>query len=203
MTEKLPIAVLISGYGTNLQAIINAAKSPDYPAKIALVISNKADAYGLKRAEAAGIPHKVISHKDYSSREEFDAALDAEITASGAKLVCLAGFMRLMSAWFVNKWQDRLMNIHPSLLPSFKGTHAHEAAIAAGVKFSGCTVHFVRAEMDEGPIIIQAAVPVLDSDNAASLNDKVLAQECVIYPEAIKRFAQGRLKIEGNRVFCN
>lgn len=197
--KKKPVAVLISGNGSNLQALIDACAVPDYPAKIVLVISNKEDAQGLKRAETAKIATKIISHKIFPDRDAFDGALHKAIVASGAELVCLAGFMRLLTAGFVKKWEGKMINIHPSLLPSFKGMHTHEEALAAGVKIHGCTVHFVVPEMDSGPIIIQAAVPVLPGDNPKTLGDRVLKAEHQIYPHALKLLASGKLRMENGR----
>ncbi|MGI9383112.1 MAG: phosphoribosylglycinamide formyltransferase, partial [Methyloligellaceae bacterium] len=158
------VGALISGRGSNLQALIAACAEPDYPAEIALVISNRPGAPGLDRAEAAGIATRTIDHKAYPTREAFEAELDAALSAAGVELVCNAGFMRLLTGWFVERWRDRQLNIHPSLLPAFKGLDTHERAIAAGVRIAGCTVHFVRTEMDAGPIIAQAAVPVRGND---------------------------------------
>lgn len=196
--KKLQIAVLISGSGTNLQALIDACAKPDYPAQIALVISNNASAYGLERATKAGIPCKIINHKEFSSREEFDKSMDLEINASGAEFVCMAGFMRLLSPWFVDKWFDKLINIHPSLLPSFKGVNAQQQAIDAGVKITGCTVHFVRKEMDAGPIIVQSALPVMPGDTSESLGKRLLTKEHESYVEALRLIANGNIKICGD-----
>jgi phosphoribosylglycinamide formyltransferase-1 len=200
MAQKLPIAVLISGSGSNLQALIDACQTPDYPAEIRLVLSNKADAYGLERARAAGIPTQVLSHRDFADREAFDAAIHQALTEARVKLVCLAGFMRLLTPGFVQQWHDRLINIHPSLLPLFKGLHTHRQALECGMKVAGCTVHFVRAEMDVGPIIAQAAVPVLENDSEESLAKRVLVEEHRIYPQAVRWFAEGRLRVAGERV---
>lgn len=183
---KKKIAVLISGGGSNLQALIDACKEEEFPARIALVLSNKADAYGLKRAAEAGITTRIISHKDFPDRDSFDAAMHQALTQAGIEFVCLAGFMRLLTAGFVNQWMGRMINIHPSLLPSFKGIHTHAAALQAGVKIHGCTVHHVVPEMDAGPIIIQAAVPVLSGDSPETLGARVLAAEHIIYPLALK-----------------
>ncbi|MBU0724198.1 MAG: phosphoribosylglycinamide formyltransferase [Alphaproteobacteria bacterium] len=195
--ERLKVAVLISGRGSNLQSLIDACAAPDFPAEIVLVLSNKADAYGLVRAAEAGIATTAISHKAYPDRESFDEALHAEIVAAGAQLVCLAGFMRLLTPGFVGKWHDRMINIHPSLLPAFKGLHSHERAIEAGCRFTGCTVHFVRAEMDDGPIIVQAAVPILPGDSANELSDRVLAAEHRCYPLALRLVAEGKAVVDG------
>jgi len=192
---KLKLGVLISGRGSNLQALIDAAADPAYPAEIALVISNRADAGGLDRAKAACIPTKVIPHTEYATREDFDSALTATLRAADVGLVCLAGFMRLLTAGFAEDWHDRLINIHPSLLPSFKGLNSHAQALAAGVRFSGCTVHFVRPEMDAGPIILQAAVPVHDGDDEDALAARILTAEHRCYPLAVKLIAEGRIRV--------
>jgi phosphoribosylglycinamide formyltransferase-1 len=197
---KLKAGVLISGSGTNLQALLDAAAKPDYPAEIVLVISNKGQAYGLERAQAAGVATLVIDHGDFENREGFDAALDAALRDAGCDLVCLAGFMRILSAGFVERWHDRLINIHPSLLPSFRGLDAQTQALAAGVRIAGCSVHFVRAEMDAGPIIVQGAVPVLDGDDADSLSARILEVEHRIYPRAVRLIGEGRVTVEGDVV---
>ncbi|MDX2073095.1 MAG: phosphoribosylglycinamide formyltransferase [Alphaproteobacteria bacterium] len=189
MTKKR-VAVLVSGSGSNLQALIDASAAADYPAQIALVISNRDDAYGLTRARNAGIATHVISHKDFESREAFDAAMDAVMTQHQVEFICLAGFMRVLSPWFVEKWQGKMINIHPSLLPKYKGLHTHERAIEAGDKEAGCTVHWVSAGVDEGEIIAQASVPILAGDTPETLADRVLAEEHKIYPAALKRIAQ-------------
>ena len=196
----MKIAILISGRGSNLQSLIDACKDESFPAEISLVISNKADAHGLKRADDASIPTAAFNHKDFSTREDFDDAMSNAIEASGAELICLAGFMRLLSDTFVKRWHDRLINIHPSLLPSFKGLHVHERVIERGALFSGCTVHFVRSAMDEGPIIAQAVVAVKPDDTADSLAARVLEQEHVIYPSALRLIAEGRVRVSGERV---
>lgn len=193
-------AVLISGRGSNLQALIDAAAAPDYPARIVRVISNVPTAAGLKRAEAAGIPTTVIDHRGFSDRAAFDDALHRALLADGVELVCLAGFMRLLTAKFVEAWRDRLINIHPSLLPAFPGLNTHARALAAGVRFTGCTVHFVRPTMDEGPIIIQAAVPILPGDDEPTLAARVLAAEHQIYPFALRMIASGRARVVGEQV---
>jgi phosphoribosylglycinamide formyltransferase-1 len=198
--ERLKTGVLISGSGTNLQALIDAAKAPDYPAEITLVISNKAEAQGLERARQAGIPTHVISHTDYNGREAFDAALDDVLRSASCNMVCLAGFMRILSSTFVEGWRDRMINIHPSLLPAFRGLDAQGQAIAAGAKLSGATVHFVVPEMDAGPIIVQGAVPVLDGDDTARLAKRIQGVEHRIYPLALQLIGAGRTRIEGNRV---
>jgi len=200
-SAKLKLGVLISGRGSNLQALIDACAAPDFPAEIALVLSNKADAFGLERAGYAGIPTAVVSHRDYpGDKPAFEAAMDVALHGAGVQLVCLAGFMRLLSEGFVGRWRDRLINIHPSLLPSFKGLDTHERALAAGVRFHGCTVHFVRPEMDEGPIVAQAAVPVLPGDDAHSLGERVLESEHALYPHAVRLIAEGRARVDGELV---
>ena len=201
--ERLKVAVLISGRGSNLQSLIDACSAPDFPAEIALVLSNKAEAYGLERARQAGIPTKAISHRDFPDRESFDAVLHDAIVAAGANFVCLAGFMRLLTPGFVGKWHDRMLNIHPSLLPAFKGLHSHERAIEAGCRFTGCTVHFVRAEMDDGPIVVQAAVPIHQDDTPDDLSARVLEAEHRCYPLALRLVAEGRVTIDGMRVLVD
>lgn len=193
-------AVLISGRGSNLQALLDAAKDPGYPARIVRVISNVWDAGGLKRAEAAGVATSVIDHRAYKGRPAFEAALDQALRADGVEIVCLAGFMRLLTADFVDAWRDRLINIHPSLLPAFPGLDTHARALAAGVRFAGCTVHFVRPTMDEGPIIVQAVVPVEPGDNEPTLAARVLAAEHKAYPLALKLVASGKAKVVRERV---
>ncbi|HAQ35559.1 MAG TPA: phosphoribosylglycinamide formyltransferase, partial [Alphaproteobacteria bacterium] len=176
-------------------ALIEACSIPDFPAEIALVLSNRPDAGGLDRAKAAGLPTAVVDHTGYETREAFEAVMSDLIEASGADIVCLAGFMRLLTADFVNDWRDRLINIHPSLLPSFPGLHTHERALEAGVKLHGCTVHFVRAEMDNGPIIGQAAVPVLSGDTPELLAQRVLVAEHQLYPAFVKLIASGKARV--------
>lgn len=185
--NKKRVAVLISGSGSNLQALMDACAAPDYPAQIVQVISNKADAYGLTRAENAGIATAVISHKDYPDRAAFEAVLHETLTAAKPDMVCLAGFMRILEAGFVQKWQDRMINIHPSLLPKYKGLHTHRRAIEAGDKEAGCTVHWVVPEMDSGEIIGQKRVPILPDDTEETLTARVLEQEHILYPEALRK----------------
>lgn len=191
--------VLISGRGSNLQALIDACAAPAFPAQIVLVISNIADAQGLARAREAGIATAVISHRDYASREAFDAAIDARLRAAGVECVCLAGFMRLLSEGFAQRWEGRLLNIHPSLLPAYKGLHVHERVLAAGEPVSGCTVHFVVPELDAGPAIVQAKVPVRPDDTPDALAARVLEQEHRIYPEALRMIAEGKVRLEQDR----
>ena len=197
---KLKLGILISGRGSNLQALIDAAAEPGYPAEIALVISNRDDAAGLARARAAGIATEVISHRGFADRAGFDAALDAALERAGIGLVCLAGFMRILTPWFAERWRERLINIHPSLLPAFKGLDPHAQALAAGVRFSGCTVHFVTPDMDSGPIIVQAAVPVLDADDPDALAARILEAEHRCYKLAVRLIAEGRVRVAGQRV---
>ncbi len=194
------VAALISGRGSNMISLMAAARQPDYPAEIALVLSNKLDAPGLVTARDAGIATAALSHKDHASREDFERAMHAVLEEHAIDLVCLAGFMRLLTPWFVGQWQGRMLNIHPALLPSFRGLHTHERALEDGVKIHGATVHFVVPDMDAGPIIAQAAVPVVDGDTPATLAARVLAQEHVIYPLALKLVASGATRIDGNRV---
>ena len=185
---------MISGNGTNLQAIIDASQKDSFPAEIAIVISNNPSAYGLKRAISANIPTKVIDHKLFDQREDFDTAVSVELRKADCELICLAGFMRILSEQFVNNWPMRIINIHPSLLPSFKGRNVQKQAIDAGVRIAGCTVHFVISELDAGPIIAQAAVPVLKKDTPDSLSARILQQENHIYPLALELVAK---KIQG------
>ena len=197
------IAVMISGRGSNLQALIEACAALEYPAEIALVVSNNPDAKGLGRAAAAGIPFHVIDHREFEGREDFEAAVDAVLNEADAELVCLAGFMRLLTESFVNRWRDRLINIHPSLLPAFKGINIHERVIADGARFSGCTVHFVRPTMDDGPIIVQSVVPVLPEDTAETLAVRVVATEHRCYPLAVRLICEGRVRVRNELVLID
>lgn len=199
MTRKR-VGVLISGRGSNLGALIEACKAPDYPAKIVLVISNLPSAQGLLRAESALIPALVINHKDFATREGFDAALDTALNEAGVKLLCNAGFMRLHSEGFVARWRNRHLNVHPSLLPAFRGLHSHARVLEAGATITGCTVHFVRPEMDTGPIVAQAAVPVLPDDTPESLGARVLDAEHRLYPHALRLVASGEVRVEDEHV---
>nr|WP_281380100.1 phosphoribosylglycinamide formyltransferase [Prosthecomicrobium pneumaticum] len=189
---------MISGRGSNMAALIEAAADPDYPAEIGLVLSNRPDAAGLARAAEAGLATAVVDHRAYADRAAFEAALDARLVEAGIEFVCLAGFMRLLTDGFVERWRDRMINIHPSLLPSFPGLHTHERAIAAGVKLHGCTVHFVRTEMDSGPIIAQAAVPVAPGDTPDTLGARVLKAEHGLYPLALALVAGGLVEVRGD-----
>ena len=197
---KQRVAVLISGSGSNLQALIDAAQQPDYPAEITLVLSNKADAYGLTRAQKAGIATCVIPHDDYTDRASFEAAMQNALQEADVQFVCLAGFMRILTPEFVIAWEGRMLNIHPSLLPLFPGLHTHRSALAAGHKEHGATVHFVVPEMDAGPIVIQATVPIEPDDTEQTLAARVLTAEHRIYPQALRWLAEGRLRIEDDRV---
>lgn len=200
--NKLKTAILISGRGSNMQALIRATQAPGFPAEIVCVVANNPAAGGLSWAEEQGIPVAIVEHKPFGEdRRAFEEALSAKIDSYGAQLICLAGFMRLLSPWFVDQWLDRLVNIHPSLLPAFPGLHVQKKAIDYGAKFSGCTVHFVRAEMDCGPIIVQAAVPVLPDDNEDILSARILEHEHKIYPQALRWIAEGRVNVHDGRCF--
>ena len=203
MARQVPIGVLVSGSGTNLQAIIDEIAAKRLDAKIEVVLSNRADAYGLVRAKNHGIATEVLDHKQFPSREAYDQAVVDGLRARGVELVVLAGFMRLLSPVFIKAYSNRIMNIHPALLPSFPGLHVQKKAVEHGVRFSGCTVHFVNEECDEGPIIIQAVVPVFADDSEESLAARILKQEHRIYPRAIQLYAEGRLRVEGRRVLVD
>jgi phosphoribosylglycinamide formyltransferase 1 len=192
---RLKVGILISGRGSNLQALIEACARSDYPAEIVLVASNRPDAYGIERARRAGLPSVVIPHRDFPDRASFEAALDGALREAGVELVCNAGFLRILTPWFVERWHDRQINIHPSLLPAFPGLDTHARALAEGVRFVGCTVHFVRTEMDHGPIIVQAAVPVLPGDDEPTLAARVLTAEHRAYPLALRLIGEGRARI--------
>lgn len=196
----LRVAVLLSGRGSNLQALIDASGAPDFPAEIIHVLSNNPDAVGLLRAQDAGIGTSVLNHREYETREAFDTEVTRVLEDANAELVCLAGFMRILTEGFVSHWTDRLLNIHPSLLPSFKGLDAQQQALDAGVKLAGCSVHFVRPGVDEGPIIAQAAVPVLDDDVAKALSARILALEHRLYPRVVRLIAEGRVTVVDERV---
>jgi phosphoribosylglycinamide formyltransferase-1 len=194
------VAILISGRGSNMLSLLEAAGATGFPAEIAVVVSNRPDAGGLERAREAGIEALAIDHKAYSTRESFEQALDAALRDRHIELVCLAGFMRVLTTWFVERWTGRMINVHPSLLPLFRGTHTHERALAEGVLVHGCTVHFVVPELDAGPIVGQAAVPVIPGDTPDSLAARVLAQEHLLYPRALKSICAGDIRLEGGRV---
>jgi phosphoribosylglycinamide formyltransferase-1 len=199
--KKVKLGVLVSGRGSNLQAIIDNIENGKLSAEIAVVISDQADAYALERARQYSIPAIPISAMDYKGkRETYDAMLVRELQKHDVELVCLAGFMRIITPTLIKSYPNRILNIHPALLPAFPGLHVQKAALEHGVKFSGCTVHFVDEGMDTGPIIIQAVVPILDSDTEDSLSERILRQEHKIYSRAIQLYADDRLKIEGRRV---
>ncbi|WP_406858379.1 phosphoribosylglycinamide formyltransferase [Alsobacter sp. KACC 23698] len=193
-------AILISGRGSNMEALIQAARDPSFPAEIALVLSNRPGAGGLDKASQAGVPTAVVDHRSHPDRDGFEAAMQAQLQAHGVEFVCLAGFMRILTAGFIARWEDRLINIHPSLLPAFRGLRTHERALAEGVRIHGCTVHYVVPELDAGPIIAQAAVPVLDDDTAETLGARVLQAEHALYPFGLSLAAGGRARREGQRV---
>ncbi|MEK6682054.1 MAG: phosphoribosylglycinamide formyltransferase [Nitrospirota bacterium] len=200
MSKKIKLGVLISGRGSNLQSIIDASKAGNIDAEVVVVISDKKDAQGLESARVNNIDTIFINPKEYKKREEYDRKVVEELKKYKVALVLLAGFMRIVTSALIEPFRDRIMNIHPALLPSFPGINAQRQAIEYGVKFSGCTVHFVEEGMDEGPIIIQAVVPVSDNDTAESLSKRILKYEHKIYPMAVQFFAEGRLKVEGRRV---
>lgn len=197
---KARVAILISGRGSNMMSLVKAARTPDFPARVAVVISNRPDAAGLRWAAEQGIETDAIDHAAFADRQGFESALDVALTGRDIDLICLAGFMRLLTAKFVDKWMGRMLNIHPSLLPSFRGLNTHQQALDAGVKIAGCTVHFVVPEMDAGPIVAQAAVPVSGHDTADTLADRILEAEHRIYPEALRLVASGNARIESNKV---
>lgn len=189
---RLKVAVLISGNGSNLQALIDATKQPDYPAEIIFVLSNKANAYGLERAKKAGITTAVISHKEFPDRESFDRAMDTELKKHGTEFICMAGFMRILSPWFTKTWQDKAINIHPSLLPAYKGVDTHKRVLEAGEKKHGCSIHWVTEELDSGAIIAQSSLDILPGDTAESLQQRVHALEHTLYPEILRKIAAKR-----------
>ena len=192
---KKPVAILISGRGSNMMSLVEAARDPAYPAEIVAVLSNRPDAAGLRWAHDQGIKTIALDHKTFPTRSAFDEALHEEIAKTGAEIVACAGFMRLMTPELVERWHNRMINIHPSLLPSFKGLNTHERTLAAGVRITGCTVHVVRAEMDAGPILGQAAVPVVDGDTAETLSQRVLSAEHQLYPQVLAHFAAAKYQI--------
>ncbi len=194
------IAVLISGRGSNLRALIDACAAPDFPAEIVCVLSNKPDAGGIAHAEKAGIPVEIVWQKDYTSKAEFESAMLAALGQYPVDLICLAGFMRILSPNFIARWPDRILNIHPSLLPDYKGLDVHERVVADKCAESGCSVHFVVPETDAGPVIVQERVPVLPDDTPDTLAARILAREHVAYPKAVRLFAEGKLLVRGNSV---
>jgi phosphoribosylglycinamide formyltransferase-1 len=199
-TIRRRVAILISGRGSNMASLLEAARAPDFPAEITLVLSNRPDAGGLARAAEAGVEALAIDHKAHPDRESFEAAMDAALRERSIDLVCLAGFMRVLTPGFVKRWAGRMLNIHPSLLPLFRGTHTHQRALEAGVLVHGCTVHFVVPELDAGPIIAQAAVPVVPGDTEDSLAQRILVQEHVLYPQALRMICTGEARLERDRV---
>lgn len=200
MNPKHPIAVLVSGSGSNLQAIIDASERGEIPCSVRLVVSNRADAFGLERARKHGIPTSVVDHKAFPTREEFDARLVEILQESGVELVCLAGFMRVLTPRFIRAFHDRILNIHPALLPAFPGIHGPRQALQYGARFAGCTVHFIDEGVDTGPIVAQGVVPVFEDDTEETLAARILVQEHRIYPMAIRLFFEGRLVVDGRRV---
>jgi len=200
--NEFRLGILVSGRGTNLQAIIDSIEKEELPASISLVISNKIGAPALERCAKHGIESQFIDPKDFSNKDEFDNAVAELFYEKNVDLICLAGYMRILGKSFIKNFEGKVINIHPSLLPAFPGLHPQKQAIEAGVKFSGCTVHFVNEEVDEGPIILQSTVPVYDSDNSDDLSARILEQEHVIYPRAIILFLENRLTISGRRVLC-
>jgi phosphoribosylglycinamide formyltransferase 1 len=200
MAARRRTAVLISGRGSNLRALIEACACPDASAEVVLVISNRADAAGLRHARDCGIATEMIPHGAFTTQVGFENAIDRTLHEHAISVVCLAGFMRVLSPWFVERWRDRLLNIHPSLLPAFRGLDTHRRVLEAGVRFSGCTVHLVRAEVDDGPIVLQAVVPVRPDDDEASLAARVLTAEHRCYPMALELVASGRAQVVEERV---
>ncbi|MEQ8604521.1 MAG: phosphoribosylglycinamide formyltransferase [Marivibrio sp.] len=198
--RKLRVGVLLSGGGTNLQALLDACADASFPAEIALVVSNNEDAFGLTRARRAGVETAVLDHRPYAKREEFEADLDRLLRGHDVEVICLAGFLRVLTEGFVEAWRDRMLNIHPSLLPAYKGLHTHARALADGVATHGCTVHFVRPALDDGPLVVQAEVPVEPGDDVDSLAARVLTREHAIYPLALKLLGDGRLKVVDDHV---
>ncbi len=200
MSKQVKIAIFISGRGSNMVSLLEACKSPDFPALPVLVLANNTDAPGLQTAQQAGIATATLMRNEFPSRKDYDAALNDTLKDHGVELVCLAGFMQILSKGFVEQWRDRVINIHPSLLPSFKGLNTHERALQRGVKFTGCTVHYVRYEMDTGPIIAQAVVPVLEGDTADTLAARILVEEHKLYPHALKLVTSGAVSVEGEHL---
>lgn len=203
MNSQKSIVILISGRGSNMESLLAAVAAGTLPVRVAAVLSNRPDAAGLQSAAAQGVPTRVVDHKQFADRAAFDAAMSEAIDAFAPDLVVLAGFMRILSEGFVRRYEGRLMNIHPSLLPAFPGLHTHRKALDEGVRVHGCTVHFVTPTLDHGPVVVQAAVPVLDDDDEAALAARVLAQEHRVYPQAVLWFAEGRLRLVGQRVLLD
>jgi phosphoribosylglycinamide formyltransferase 1 len=198
--EKKRLGLLVSGSGSNLQALLDACAAPDYPAQVAVVLSNVATAFALERARQAGVATEVLAHKSFADRESFDAALVEKLQAHGVEIVCLAGFMRLLGARFLEAFPGRVLNIHPALLPAFPGLHGVRQALRYGVKIAGCTVHFVDAGLDSGPIIVQAAVPVLPDDDEQKLAQRILSEEHRVYPLAVRWLCEGRISVHERTV---
>lgn len=199
----LKLGILISGRGSNMVSLAQACAQDAFPAEIGLVLANRHDAAGIERAKEMGLETCIIPSKDFQTREEHEAELTGALKKAGVNLVCLAGYMRILTPGFVETWRDKMINIHPSLLPAFKGLNTHERVLDMGLRISGCTVHYVRADMDDGPILMQAAVSVLPSDDADSLSARVLAAEHKIYPLAVRLIAEGRTRVSGARVLLN
>jgi phosphoribosylglycinamide formyltransferase-1 len=200
MSKKLKLGVLISGRGSNLQSLIDATKKHDFPAEIVIVIANVPNIAGLEIATKANIPVQIINHKTFNERKSFEDELHGALTKAKVELVCLAGFMRILTDHLINRWLDKIINIHPSLLPSFKGLNTHNRAIESGAKFSGCTIHFVRSEMDCGPIIIQAVIAIEQNDTSDTLASRILVEEHKIYPLAVQLIASKKVSIKNGRV---
>jgi phosphoribosylglycinamide formyltransferase 1 len=198
--EKKRLGVLVSGSGSNLQALLDACAAPDYPAQVAVVLSNVSTAFALERARKAGVATEVLAHKAFADRESFDAALVENLQAHGVEIVCLAGFMRLLGARFLEAFPGRVLNIHPALLPAFPGLHGVRQALRYGVKIAGCTVHFVDTGLDSGPIIVQAAVPVLPDDDEQKLAQRILSEEHRVYPLAVRWLCEGRISVHERTV---
>lgn len=203
MSARKKVGVLLSGGGTNLQALIDAAASETFPAEIALVLSNNDDAFGLERARRAGIATAVVDHRDYEDRPTFDTAIDKVLRDAGIEIICLAGFLRVLTPGFVNGWHDKMLNIHPSLLPAYKGLHSHERVLEAGDTLHGATVNLVRPALDDGPMLLQAQVPVHPGDDAAKLAARVLEKEHVIYPRALALLAEDRIQVDGTKAIID
>ncbi len=197
------VGILISGRGSNMSALIEAAAAKDYPAEIVLVVSNRPDAKGLQVAKSKNVATAIVDHKKFASRDAFETELEKELAAAKVEILCLAGFMRVLTDGFVKRWHGRILNIHPSLLPAFKGIDTHKRALEAGVKNHGATVHFVVSELDSGPIVMQAEVPVLAADDPETLAARVINIEHRIYPEALRLLAKGKLKIVGEKVIVH
>jgi len=198
--RRLRTAVLISGRGSNMEALVAAAQAPDFPAEIALVLSNRPEAPGLAHAKSRGVATAAVDHKIFAGREQFERSMQVVLEAHGIEFICFGGFMRLLTPWFIGKWAGRMLNIHPALLPAFRGLHTHERALAEGVKIHGCTAHFVMLEMDEGPIVAQAAVPVLDGDDEATLHERIKVAERELVVDTVGRMVRYGWSVQGRRV---